>query len=97
MTLVQQKENLVKYLKEDTESYRELGLPEDVLPVICNAGCIIQVFTFDEIDKMVESATSLQDLEILCQKTLNFNWSVGFDEVCEYAGIDVGGYKFLGL
>ena len=101
MTLIQQKELLAKYLKGDVDSYKgmyeEGDIPENSIPVICNNGCITDVYTFEQIDQMIEQATCLQDLEKMCQKTLNFSWSVGFDEVCEYAGIEVGNYKYLGL
>ena len=97
MTLAQQKQKLLEYLKQDCDSYREEGIPKDVLPVMCNAGCIIDLVSYDTLDEMVDKATCLRDLEQLCQKTLNFNWSVGFDEVCEYAGIDVGAYEFMGI
>ena len=101
MTLIQQKELLAKYLKQDVDSYKgmyeEGDIPENSIPVICNNGCITDVYTFDQIDQMIEQATCLQDLEKMCQVTLNFSWSVGFDEVCEYAGIEVGNYKYLGL
>jgi hypothetical protein len=101
MTLVQQKELLAKYLKQDVDSYKEMyeegDIPVNSIPVICNNGCITDVYTFEQLDQMIEQATCLQDLEKMCQKTLNFSWSVGFDEVCEHAGIEVGNYKYLGL
>jgi hypothetical protein len=101
MTFKQQKQLLAEYLKQDVASYKgmydELDIPENSLPVICNNGCIVDVYTFDQIDQMIEQANTLQDLEIMCQKTLNFAWSVSFCEVCEFAGIDVGNYEFLGL
>ena len=98
MTLIKQKELLAKYLKQDVNSYKEMyDIPENSLPVICNNGCINYVFTFEQIDQMIEQATCLQDLEKMCQKTLNFGWSVEFEGVCEYAGIEVGEYQFLGL
>jgi len=97
MTLTQQKHKLLEYLKQDADGYREDDIPANTLPVICNSGCIIDLVSYDQLDKMVDQATCLRDLELLCQKTLNFNWSVGFDEVCEYAGIDVGAYEFMGV
>ena len=101
MTLIQQKELLAKYLKQDVDSYKEMyeegDIPVNSIPVICNNGCITDVYTFEQLDQMIKQATCLQDLEKMCQKTLNFSWSVGFDEVCEHAGIEVGNYKYLGL
>ena len=91
MTLQQNKDALYAYLI-NSES-----MVDDHFCTYDSNGVQLRSFNSNALRLMIDVCRDMLDLEILCQRTLNFSWSVGFNEVCEYAGIDAQGYAFAHL